>query len=65
MDPYLSNKTGIYSSGCIYYLILHEAGMYCFVIMDVLMCTAYTNLGNTFLVSFLLKNSDLSSMIEA
>ncbi len=42
-----------------------ESGMYCFCIMDVLMCTAYTNLANTFLLSFPLKNSDLSSMLEA
>ncbi len=34
-------------------------------IMDVLMCTAYTNLANTFLISFPSKNSDLSSMLEA
>ncbi len=38
---------------------------YCFFIMHVLMCTAYTNLANTFLISFPLKNSDLSSMLEA
>ncbi len=31
----------------------------------VLMCTAYTNLANTFRISFLSKNSDLSSMLEA
>ncbi len=30
-----------------------------------LMCTAYTNLANTFRISFLSKNSDLSSMLEA
>ncbi len=33
--------------------------------IHVLMCTAYTNLANTFLISFLSKNSDLSSMLEA
>ncbi len=42
-----------------------EAGMYCIFIMHVLMCTAYTNLANTFLISFPSKNSDLSSMLEA
>ncbi len=34
-------------------------------LIHVLMCTAYTNLANTFLISFLSKNSDLSSMLEA
>ncbi len=33
-----------------------------FFIMDVLMCTAYKNLANTFLISF---PSNLSSMLEA
>ncbi len=33
--------------------------------MDSLMCTAYTDLANTFLISFPSKNSDLSSMLEA
>ncbi len=33
--------------------------------IHVLMCTAYTNLANTFLISFLSKNSYLSSMLEA
>ncbi len=33
--------------------------------IHVLMCTAYTNLANTFRISFLSKNSDLSSMLEA
>ncbi len=33
--------------------------------IHVLMCTAYTNLANTFLISFPSKNSDLSSMLEA
>ncbi len=47
------------------YWILHKAGMYCFLIMEGLMCTAYTNLGYTFLVSFPSKNSVLSSMLEA
>ncbi len=42
-----------------------EAGMYCVFIIPVLMCTAYTNLANTFLISFPLKNSDLSLMLEA
>ncbi len=44
-----------------------ESGMYCvfFYFVFVLMCTAYTNLANTFLISFLSKNSDLSSMLEA
>ncbi len=32
--------------------------------MDVLMCTAYTNLANTYLKSFPSKNSDLSSILE-
>ncbi len=36
-----------------------------FFFIHVLMCTAYTNLANTFLISFLSKNSDLSSMLEA
>ncbi len=42
-----------------------ESGMYCGFFIHVLMCTAYTNLANTFLISFLSKNSDLSSMLEA
>ncbi len=42
-----------------------ESGMYCGFFIHVLMCTAYTNLANTFIISFLLKNSDLSSMLEA
>ena len=42
-----------------------ESGMYCVFILHVLMCTAYTNLANTFFISFPLKNSDLSSMLEA
>ncbi len=42
-----------------------ESGMYCIFLINVLMCTAYTNLANTFLISFLSKNSDLSSMLEA
>ncbi len=33
--------------------------------MDVLLCTAYTNLANTFFISFPSKNSTLSSMLEA
>ncbi len=33
--------------------------------MDVLLCTAYTNLANTFLVSFPSKNSALLSKLEA
>ncbi len=33
--------------------------------LHVLMCTAYTNLANTFCISFLSKNSELSSMLEA
>ncbi len=53
------------SSGCVCDSILHKAGMYCFFIMDGLICTAYTNLANTFLISFPSKNSDLSSMLEA
>ncbi len=36
-----------------------------FFFIHVLMCTAYTNLANTFLISFLSKNSDLSLMLEA
>ncbi len=42
-----------------------EYGMYCGFFIHVLMCTAYTNLANTFRISFLSKNSDLSSMLEA
>ncbi len=42
-----------------------EYGMYCGFSKHVLMCTAYTNLANTFRISFLSKNSDLSSMLEA
>ncbi len=42
-----------------------EYGMYCGISKHVLMCTAYTNLANTFRISFLSKNSDLSSMLEA
>ncbi len=43
-----------------------ESGMYCvFFFIHVLMCTTYTNLANTFLISFLSKNSDLLSMLEA
>ncbi len=38
---------------------------YCGFYKHVLMCTAYTNLANTFRISFLSKNSDLSSMLEA
>ncbi len=34
-------------------------------LIHVLMCTAYTYLANTFRISFLSKNSDLSSMLEA
>ncbi len=34
-----------------------ESGMYCGFFIHVLMCTAYTNLANTFLISFLLKKS--------
>ncbi len=30
----------------------YTSGTYCFFIMDGLMCTAYTNLANTFLISF-------------
>ncbi len=36
-----------------------EYGMYCGFYKHVLMCTAYTNLANTFRISFLSKNSDL------
>ncbi len=43
----------------------NDNGMYCFFILHVLMCTAYTNVANTFLISFQSKNSDLSSMLEA
>ncbi len=60
VDPYLSNETGIYSSGCVCDSILHEAGMYGFFIMVVLMCTAHTNLANTCFPS---KNSDLSLIL--
>ncbi len=35
------------------------------LITDGLMCTAYTNLANTFPISISSKNSDLSSMLEA
>ncbi len=42
-----------------------ESGMYCVCIIHVLVCTAYTNLANTFLISFPSKNSNLSSMLEA
>ncbi len=42
-----------------------ESVMYCVFLINVLMCTAYTNLANTFLISFLSKNSGLSSMLEA
>ncbi len=42
-----------------------ESGMYCVFFIHVLMCSAYTNLANTFLISILSKNSDLSSMLEA
>ncbi len=42
-----------------------ESVMYCVFITHVLMCTAYTNLANTFLISFPLKNSVLWSMLEA
>ncbi len=42
-----------------------ESGMYCVFFINVLMCTAYTNLANTFLISFPSKNSDLLSMLEA
>ncbi len=41
-----------------------ENGMYCGFYKHVLMCTAYTNLANTFRISFLSKNSDLSSMLD-
>ncbi len=33
--------------------------------IHVLMCTAYTNLANTFPICFLSKNSNLLSMLEA
>ncbi len=43
-----------------------ESGMYVLrFIIHVLMCTAYTNLANTLLISFPSKNSNLSSMREA
>ncbi len=42
-----------------------ESGMYCVFFIHVLMCTAYTNLANTFLYKLYIKNSDLSSMLEA
>ncbi len=42
-----------------------ESGMCCGLFIHVLMCTAYTNIANTFRISFLSKNSDLSSMLEA
>ncbi len=41
-----------------------ESGMYCVFFINVLMCTAYTNLANIFLISFLSKNSDLSSFVS-
>ncbi len=59
------NKPRIYSSGWFVTQYYDEAGMYCVFIMDVLMCTAYTNLANAFLISFQSKNSDLSSMLAA
>ncbi len=43
----------------------NDNGTYCFFILHVLMCTAYTNVANTFLISFPSKNSNLSSMLEA
>ncbi len=50
MDPYLSNKTGIYSSGYVFESRYQdESGMYCGFFIHVLMCTAYTHLANTFL----------------
>ncbi len=60
-----SVETGIYSSG---YVCVSLSGWIWYVLrffINVLMCTAYTNLANTFLISFLSKNSDLSSMLEA
>ncbi len=62
--PFLTKPgfTAVYAFVTQYYT---KAGKYCFCIMDVLMCTAYTNLANTFPVSFPSKNSDLSSMLKA
>ncbi len=37
-----------------------ESGMYCIFFIYVLMCTAYTNLANTFLISFLVVVSEFS-----
>ncbi len=65
MDPSLSNQTGISAFDAFVTQYYDEAGMYCVFIMDVLMCTAYPNLANTFLISFPSKNGDLSSMLDA
>ncbi len=65
LDPYLSNETRIYISGHVESRYQDEYGMYCGFYKHVLMCAAYTNLANTFRISFLSKNSDLSSMLEA
>ncbi len=66
MDPYSQTKPGFTAVDTFQSCYQDESGMYCgFFFIHVLMCTAYTNLANTFLISFLSKNSDLSSMLEA
>ncbi len=65
LDPYLSNETRITSVDTFESRYQDEYGMFCGFSKHVLMCTAYTNLANTFRISFLSKNSDLSSMLEA
>ncbi len=52
---------------CIRLRVVIRMNLVCTVgfFIHVLMCTAYTNLANTFRISFLSKNSDLSSMLEA
>ncbi len=44
----------------------NDNGMYCFFMLHVLMCTAYTNLANTFLMKtdYLLKRSGSSLKIK-
>ncbi len=42
-----------------------EYGMYCGFIMHVLMCTAYTNLANTFLIFQILSFEKQRSVVDA
>ncbi len=63
--PLSLNETGFTAVDTFECRYQDESGMYCVFFIHVLMCTAYTNLANTFIISFQSKNSDLSSMLEA